>query len=101
MPFPEGVAAMARPALRAPPGRHKAFASAPYVKTLPRGICCTKRNTGSQDISNQAPSRDRNQLARHRRRLSTREQEKNAAAGFNAVAGRRGQFKKRQGTASI
>src|SRR5260370_4350442 len=87
MPFPEGVAAMARPALRAPPGRRKALARAPYVKTRPRGICFTKRNTGSQVIANQAPRRDGENLVRHARCPPPEEQEKNGPAGFDGIAG--------------
>src|SRR3981189_2765642 len=86
MPLPEGVAAMARPALRAPPGRRKAFARAPYVKTRPRGISFTKRKTGSQVIANQAPRRDGKKLVRHPTGASRGEQEKNGGAGFNVVA---------------
>jgi len=41
---------MARPALRAPPGRRRALANAPYDRTRPRGICFTSRYTISQDI---------------------------------------------------
>src|SRR5690349_1321010 len=94
MPFPEGVAAIARPAVRAPPGRPKALASPPYVRTFPRGIRCTSRYTGSQDISLllllfvvtprcQSVSKKRN---RHGRCELRQEQEKNAGTGFNGVA---------------
>src|SRR4029077_8808388 len=85
MPLPEGLAAMARPALRAPPRRRKALARAPYVRTRPRGICFTKRKTGSQDIAKEAPSFDRKQFVRYPRSSSQIEQEKNPAAGFNEV----------------
>src|SRR5437588_11124035 len=38
MPFPDGEAAMARPAGRAPPGKRRSLATPPYVRTFPRGI---------------------------------------------------------------
>lgn len=50
MPFPEGVAAIALPAVLAPPRKRNALANAPYVITRPRGICFTNRYTGSQLI---------------------------------------------------
>jgi hypothetical protein len=84
MPFPEGVAAMARPALRAPPGKRKARASAPYVKTRPRGICFTKRYTGSQVTATPSPFHGMC-CERHRRCVKKASQEKKSAAGFNKM----------------
>jgi len=50
MPRPAGHAAIARPAVRAPPRSFSVLASWPYVSTRARGICFTKRYTASQDI---------------------------------------------------
>jgi hypothetical protein len=50
MPWLLGQAAMARPAVRAPPGNFKLRAIAPYVVTRPRGIFFTSWYTEFQFI---------------------------------------------------
>lgn len=86
MPFPDGVAAMARPAVRAPPGKPRALASPPYVRTLPRGIRCTRRYTLSQDMCRTTPEiRGLQERIAYRRCEHTEEQVKNAVTGFNKM----------------
>src|SRR5260370_41966660 len=61
-------------------------ASAAKFRTRPRGICFTKRKTGSQVIANQAPSKGGRQPVTNPRCPRPQEQEENGAAGFNELA---------------
>src|SRR5207249_3941326 len=87
MPFPEGVAAMARPALRAPPGRRKALARPHMLKPGPGEFVSRSERLDSRTYRNQAPSKGGEKLVTNPRCPPLREQEENGETGFNAVVG--------------